>query len=525
MTNPQNQLIFPLQDIDTIVAWHNVVGPSGVLPAVAPAVAKMVGDHYAARAADHIPHAPGISHYLLAKDADGLQSQAAYRGRLTQAAIAPLANLKLLVDNGTKNALFVPYIRLQDTPLPQTIKWRRYGLPPEVTIRLKDKVFLHTWLITRGYADRVLNFVVSRIPDIKNTAVWMLEKIEAFYADFGMRGIYPMGLMVRGAQSDGNYGSGVVMEVLEDSLIGGLPVKRGQVVVKRDGSTRQLVVFDDWEPAIEHLQQHIEQSTDVFMDNRVIITRLLDLHISPGMCGVVIGGDLTCLPFNGQHVAAGDTACTGTCTFRAQVGPDVAEELSEKYLSQSQELLAEILDSFMEKRKDRVETYAMLNLDIMIPGGHEAELFKRAQQDKKLHHWLDNTGRFDEKYAPRIYDPGHALLTEINPRDTNWTLAMKATLQANQRPPTLQNLAGLADGSAMQVLAMDHWPLPAGVSIEAARDRLLEYHHQLSREGEGIIMRMADNPAGVIMYTPSDDSGRLHQLSDSAFAFLSGSTH
>ena len=46
----------PVDQVDAIVAWHNIAGDGGVLSAATEAVGKQVGDHYAARAIDQIPY-------------------------------------------------------------------------------------------------------------------------------------------------------------------------------------------------------------------------------------------------------------------------------------------------------------------------------------------------------------------------------------------------------------------------------------------------------------------------------------
>ena len=63
------------------------------------------------------------------------------------------------------------------------------------------------------------------------------------------------------------------------------------------------------------------------------------------------------------------------------------------------------------------------------------------------------------------------------------------------------------------------------MEISEARDALLEFHQQLAKNGEGFIMRMSDNPAGVIAYTPSKDANRLHQITSEAYQYLKRKAH
>ena len=192
--------------------------------------------------------------------------------------------------------------------------------------------------------------------------------------------------------------------------------------------------------------------------------------------------------------------------------------ISDGYLAQVHHMLRTILDYFF-RGMQMSDLYAMLNLDLMMVGDLERELFERASALRALY-YLDDFGFSEEEYRPRICDPAVVLFAEVNPRDTNWTIAMKAVLQALRLPCTVENLQMIGAGNEIQVLARDHWKLPPGLSVEDARDLLLDFHRQISENGEGFIMRMPDSPAGVILYTHNPDSNRLHALSNEAYAFM-----
>lgn len=218
------------------------------------------------------------------------------------------------------------------------------------------------------------------------------------------------------------------------------------------------------------------------------------------LSAVLMEGKVHCLNWNGQWRAPGETACTGTASY------SVVDEvrIAEFYQEQSQYLLAYILHKFLDGRPDLKDVYGMVNMDIMIPGDKEVALWKRAQNDIHLMRFLDSHGMNNEEYAPSIYNPNRVLIAEINPRDTNWTLALKAVLQATHREFSLTNIVKLASGYETKILARDAWLLPKGVSISEARDKLLEYHTELAKDGEGFILRMPDNPAGAIVWTHGD---------------------
>jgi hypothetical protein len=340
------------------------------------------------------------------------------------------------------------------------------------------------------------------------------------YARLGMLGLYPLGLIIRGAFSDGNYSMAAIVEAIADMRVRNQSIRKGQVMIKPNGNSLNLEVVDNFAQALERVKNHFHHEQE--LGGQVIMTRLLDIDLSPGMSASIADGETHLFHFNGQYMAPGNTACTGTTTFKAAVGDEMIRTTAQ-YLSQTRELLAGILDRSLPE-DERAGLYAMLNIDVMMVGELEHELYQRAISRDDCHDYLNSQGAYDEDYTECIYNPDKILFAEVNPRDTNWTLAMKAVLQVLNQPCTVDNLARLAEGEDMQILARDHWELPQGMSIEEARQLLAEFHDQLRERGEGIIMRMADNPAGVIIYTPSKQLGRLDEISEEAHRFLARHT-
>lgn len=517
----EGRLAFPLEGVDAIVASHNIAGSHGVLNAAGDQLEHQISRHYASRGIDHIPFTgdPHIRAYVLTPDPDHLRPHAFYRQQLAGIPFTPTADLHELNQQGVKKALFLPYIRLYDDPLPEGIEWIRYGLPPNVTIRLKDKVYMHRWMVQHGFGAYVPNFIGCDAAFLPRFGLRMLREIAKMLEALGMRDRYPLGLMIRGALSDGNYAMAAVVEALHPMEFNGLHIKKGQFMLKPNGKAVDLEVFDTAEQALERVKNHIRRENNPDVDDRVVMSRLLDIDTSPGLCAAITGGELHQFPFNGQYMEPGDTACTGTWTYSSAVGEEKARYVSSFYLNQAQELLQNILNRFFDGYP-LDQLYAMLNMDVMIIGGLERELYERAQRTLEHHNYLDNIGCVDRHYLPRVYDPNRVLFAEINPRDTNWTIAMKAVLQVLNLPCTVENMKMLADGKHIQVLALDHWRLPEGISLDDARHLLLEFHHRLQPNGEGFILRMSDNPAGIILYTRSPRPERLRELSQEAYQFL-----
>ncbi len=505
-----------LHSIDAIVAWHNVAGRQGVLCAAADHITDAVGHHYNSRAADHVPYLPNVPVFVLADAPAEVAQQLDYRGEVAGMHFTPIHNTTDLAKLGIRRALFLPYIRLTDIELSDQIEWTRYGLPPQVIQHLKNKADMHQWLMDSGFIDHTLNFVACPIDDIPEVGATMLAQIATLYRELDMDHVYPLGIMVRGAQTDGNYGAGFLKELLQD--IG--PYRRGQIILKRDGKSADMDVFDDWQSALLALRDHINHTTATHIENRVVMTRLLDIEVSPGMSAMLDNGILHPLAFNGQYTEPGAIACTGTCTLAADIGEAKAEVINALFLDQAQTLLRQILTRRFMPRSDVESIQAMLNIDMMVVGELERELWNRSDGT----HWRHNIARINADYAPRPYDPALALFAEVNPRETNWTLAMKAVLQATRRPFTSGQLKAISWGQGVQVIARDMWRLPENVDMNALREGLLDYHRQLAANEEGFILRMPDNPAGVIMYTPDHDPHRLNDILQGAEVIASKAT-
>lgn len=502
-----------LQEVDALVAWHNIVGLDGVLCAAAAETTARAGLHYAPRAVDHIPYSQAKPLFVLTTHPEAIQAQMDYRGSIAKLNFTPIQSTVELHAYGIKKALFLPYIRLSDVPLDQDIVWERYGLPPDLTQHMKNKATMHRWLMQVALVQNMVNFVACSIDAIPQAGKRMLDQITLMYDDLGMSSTYPLGLMVRGAQTDGNYGAGFLYQLhADDPASGG---KSGQIVVVRDGHAEDAGVFDEWEPALSALRDHIDATTNREVEDEVVMSRYMDIGIAPGMSALFEGGKLHFLDFNGQYIAPGSSACTGTTSFDYQFG-DEAATIRQNYYGQSVELLREITEKLLAGRPDRERINANINIDMMVVGAKEAELWERSAGSP----WRENIKRYDDDYAPRPYDPAYSLFAEINPRETNWTLAMKAVLQAQNRPVTVENLQALAAGQDIRLLSRDHWELPRFEDSTALREVMLGYHHYLQAKGEGLILRMPYNPAGVIVYTPNPDHARLQEILDGAAAIL-----
>ncbi len=531
MKQERDILIYPSHDFE--VGNHNVVSQDlksgksvGLLDGASPKTQLDVGGHYDFRSIDQLMNQEAKG-YVLTTDADRLFAQVLYRGILANRSLTAVERLQDIPTKKGEVGLYIPYVNFYPPEFPNTATWKRYGLPTEVAQRAQNKADFHNWLVKEGFAEHTPNHIVSNVESIPNLGQNMIRQIDQMYSQAAMQSEYPLGLMIRAARSDGNYGAAKVVQLVEGETIienhEGLDIvrrfKAGDILMYPDGKKRGIKKFSEWPRALEAASKHIEGAMDMNVDSRVVMSRLLDLEASPGISAVIIKGIAHTFRWNGQWQEDGESACTGTMSY------DLAHDgkIEADYFEQSQEVYVRVLSKMLVGQENLEDIYAKNNMDLMIPGRLERKLWQRAQRDPSLFKYLGTVGRNNLEYMPRIYSSQDVLIAEDNPRDTNWTLAVQAVLQALQRQFTLENMLAIANGLDGQIIARDVWPLPEalrGEDMDKVRDTLLEFHERVKRRGDGFILRMPDLPkAGAIAYT-TDVSRTPYGLFDEAYGAL-----
>ncbi len=502
------KLIYPAHDIK--ILDHNVVGAGGVLWSIDPNTQEKVGGHYDPRAADQFLGNHNREAFVLTQSPEDHQSQLDYRGAIGKVDLTAIRDVREITNPNGHVALYVPYISREMPNFPTELNWKRYGLPYEITSLLKNKADFHDWLTQNDLEANTPNHVICEAKDITSSAEQMLLKIQSMYQEAKIDDQYPIGLMLRGAEGDGNYGAAKIVQSLHNQTIltkkGEVHVQAGQIMIMPDGKKDNLEVHDNWQTALLLAQLHIKDSMNLDQESRVVMSRLIDLQDSPGMSAIIAGGTPHLFNWNGQWQEPGESACTGTTS----PGLNGNNRLHELFLEETQAIFSTILSKQLEGRANRDEIYAMINIDLMIPGALEQKLWQKTQSRPSLHQYRNNLGKNNHNYQPRPYNPNIPLIAEINPRDTNWTLAVKSVLTALKRQATVQNMLALANGQDTKIIARDAWTLPGGLTdMNLVRDEMLQLHHQLEKSGAGFILRMPGHPqAGAIGWTseghPSD---------------------
>jgi hypothetical protein len=444
------------------VGFHNV-GSEGVLRASDQATVKYV-QHYYGERCGHLPlNARNICVLVDLPSAD-IRAQMAYLSTLFGKTITPLTfdELKREKEKATGEApIVVPYINVPEIEarLHNELGAESWGLPGKMTHVLKNKASFYQLVDEFGMEGFYPpDYTIASIFDVAKEAENFLRQVEGIYKRAGVAGAYPLGVMLRAAEEDGNYGCCLAYE------------NAGHIVVVQDGAAEHAKYYTQWQEALAQSQEHLATTMNMQKEARVVISRYIDFADSPGMSVVIMENRVESLGWNSQLQKPGSKACIGTSTYIPK----------NAYMQRMQQAYEEQTTRFFEALLRRTAQHSginfasirgVANLDIMIPG----ELEKRLQRQRK--------------------QPERNYLAECNPRWTNYTDAIMTVLGANRKAQTISNMkAAIASG----ICALDKHPLPEKVDPQRVRVCIAEKDDVLKQEGTRIICRMAKNPMGLI---------------------------
>ncbi len=134
--------------------------------------------------------------------------------------------------------------------------------------QLADELDLH------GF--RTPDYTISTIYDLHTDAWKFLAQIEALYSEAGVASTYPLGLVLRTAESDGNYGSSL------------LYARGGSILLLQDGDADGIQAYQDWNDALLAAQKNLLATMNVQKETRIVISRFIDMADSPGMSVVLL---------------------------------------------------------------------------------------------------------------------------------------------------------------------------------------------------------------------------------------------
>jgi hypothetical protein len=444
------------------VGFHNV-GKEGVLRASNEAMIEYV-QHYYGERCGHLPLNASNIRALVSLPTPEIRAQMTYLSALFGKNITPttLDELKMEKQRAPELVpLVVPYINVPEVEkrLRNELGAASWGLPGNMTHALKNKASFYALADEFGLEGfNPPDYTVATIQNVAAEAARFLQRIEEIYTEAGVAQSYPLGVILRASEEDGNYGCCVAYE------------NAGGVIVVNDGDAEHAQYYTQWQAALAESQQHLATTMNVQKEERVVISRYIDFADSPGMSVVIMEDHVESLGWNGQLQKPGSKACIGTSTYIPR----------NAYIQRMQQAYEEKTAAFFEALLRRTaqkcgvnfaSIRGVANLDIMIPGELEKTLQRRRKQ------------------------PEGNYLAECNPRWTNYTDAIMTVLGANREEQTIYTMkAAIAAG----ICTIDKQPLPENADPQVVRALIAERDDVLKQEGTRIICRMAKNPMGLI---------------------------
>lgn len=370
-----------------------------------------------------------------------------------------------------RSIIGVPYINHPDTEnLIRSMNAEVWGLPSKMVKQLKNKADFHS-LITSAEI-KGLHVPDYRIVNVNNmvegSEEFLRSKVSGLYEKYNMDS-YQRGIMVRAAESDGNYGAGIIRQ------------ENGYKVFYPDGRRENAKKFVHWGDAFRACQSYIRGTIDPEKEQRVVISRYMDVLDSPGMSVAIMEGKVVSLGWNGQLQRG--TACVGTSAYEPK--DDYSRFMRETQEHATAEGFKKLLRHSAAKMNvdfDKISGFA--NIDLMIPGEKERELQQKRYGEARLY------------------------LAESNPRITNWTDAVQTGVAADRLPQTIVSMKRvIANG----IKAEDKYEMPESVDPEKLRDEVYRIDAQLKEQsGTRIIVRMpVRRTMGVIFMGNTDHARRL----------------
>ncbi len=441
--------------------FHNV--GSGVLRASHDTVIEQVEHHYGERCG-HLPLDARNIRVLVHRHTTDIRMHMDYLSQLFGKTITPQTLDELRLEKEKMAGLVplvVPYINVPETEtfLRDALGAQSWGLPGKMTHMLKNKANFYQLadeFDLEGF--RPPDYAISTIYDLTKAAADFLSRVEEVYKQAGVAHTYPLGVMLRAAESDGNYGCCLVYE------------HSTGIDVVPNGDAEHTQHFVRWQEALDRSQEHLAATMNLQKEARIVISRYIALADSPGMSVVIIDGQVESLGWNGQLQKKGSKACVGTSTYLAKSAH--LQRMQAHYEEQT----AAFFETFLRKTAqkcgvDFASIRGVANVDIMLPGELEQRLQRRRKQ------------------------PAANYLAECNPRWTNYTDAIMTVLGANRKEQTINTMKTVIQ---VGMCSFDKYPLPERVDPRLVRAYLAERDDVLKRDGTRVICRMAKSPMGLI---------------------------
>lgn len=447
---------------DLVVCHHNV---EHVVPAITEATMHHIRRQYAPRGLT-IP----IPSKRNRRTRIGLlitTSESAVQEAVTEqlhylSAISGLPFMPITPDDiqAADSALVVPYWRSprEEVSLQALNEVNLYGLPGSMSALLKNKADSHM-LLKKYDSDtfRVVDFQVVKINDIAPSGSIFLTKIQDGYQELGLLTAYAtahaIGVVLRAAEADGGYGNCIVRK------------EGSKWVVSTDGVEAGTISFETCQKALKYAQKYLLQVTNPMVEERVVMSRLIDKVDSPGSSIIIQDNHVISLGWNGQIQKLGKTACIGTGNYVPK--DDSCKRIQKEYEEKMVEEYERFLRWFAgEKGVDFSNIRAIINVDLLIPSALEFEQQRRRGQTL------------------------HLPIAEFNPRFTEYTDALVGGTLFSNDAQTPQGLLAVRDRGVHTLL---RFPLSYGTDPRDVRKEL-QKRYQKRKDYGLVVVRAAPAP-------------------------------
>jgi hypothetical protein len=442
------------------VGYHNV--GTGVLRASNKATIEYVEDHYGQRCG-HLPLDAQRVCVLVHAHSEENESHLKYLSLLYGKEIEAITPLELEQQQepiSASHILIVPYINVPETEkrFQTDLGVQSWGMNADMVSFLKNKADFYQFIDEFEFDGfRSPDYRISHVADVTKEALSFMHDLEDDVKNAGVSQ-YPLGVMLRAAESDGNYGCSLLYE------------EHKRVKVVPNGEVEHAAYYSSWKEALAVSQQHLTASMDLQKETRIVISRYIDMLDSPGMSVVIMDGRIESLGWNGQLQQNGSKACIGTSTYKP-ANASLAR-IQNKYEGQTLAYFETVLRRAAQKcGVDFASMRGVANIDIMLPSELEEMLQKK-----------------------RGYKPSH-YVAECNPRWTNYTDAIMTVIGVNRKKQTISNMkAVIQEGIA----TIDKFYLPGDIDAQVVRECIFQKDEELKQSGTRIICRMAKKPMGLI---------------------------
>lgn len=392
-----------------------------------------------------------------------------------------------------ERTLIVPYIHTSDAHATvNRFGQESWGFPPEMVTPLKQKVTFHERVTNSDVEGfEVPDYVIATGDDVVEKAQKVLSDARGLYDRYAgeLSRKYSLGVMIRGDESDGNYGSCLVKENEQNGI-----------EVIPDGSpSKDIPPFKpgEWDAALQKAQELSQKSNNP----QFVVSRFIDYQSTPGLSLVIKNGQVTSLGWNVQIMAEHSTACAGTTGYNTELDTHFREARNAKEVSLHEVAEREIgiynhgrqlqddyegrtesdFTAFLKETAAKADinfgtVTGVANVDIMIPGRLEKEL-RRA----------------------RGQNPDGYYVAESNSRWTNYTDAIMLGVGVTRRRPSITGMLEVVNEG---ITAIDGYkdPFHAQYDPVVVRETVFERDQLLQQDGYNarVIVRVPDRPVAVV---------------------------